>query len=25
VFRNRYGLTPSEYRRAARPPDEAHH
>jgi AraC-like DNA-binding protein len=25
VFRNRYGLTPSEYRRAAQPPLEAHH
>ena len=25
VFRNRYGLTPSEYRRAAQPPREAHH
>jgi AraC family transcriptional activator of tynA and feaB len=25
VFRNRYGLTPSEYRRAARPPQQPHH
>ena len=25
VFRNRYGLTPSEYRRVAKPPHEAHH
>ena len=25
VFRNRYGLTPSEYRRAALPAHEAHH
>jgi len=25
VFRNRYGLTPSQYRRAARPAQDAHH